>query len=73
MKKRIHAKIGTLPMTVIVLWRDDYEIKEGSTIFAMEAQLYDSLHWDFRRRKSCQYWKPYHVTHVNQTLPFLSR
>lgn len=67
MKIRIYCKIGTMPGTEIVLWNNK-ELKRGQRIFAMESRLYDSLHWEFRRKKSCQYWKSYLVMQVEGLL-----
>jgi hypothetical protein len=62
-KKFVLAKIGTGSSTRIVLWK---EPKDGDdTLIAMKADVYNSLHWSFRRKRSCQYWKRYVIDKVS--------
>ena len=60
MKKRVIAKLGTNPSCEIVLW-DDNPLKEGDWIYAMKAEVYDSLHSSWRKIKNNGHWKQYVV------------
>jgi hypothetical protein len=71
-KPRIQAKIGTHSSTELVLWNDKQEIKIGSKILAMESKLYDSLHSQWRRLKSCDYWQHYLITET-EPIVFVSK
>ena len=71
MKNRIETKIGTHGSSVLVLWNDK-PINIGDRILAMPSNIYDSLHYSYRRLKSCQYWEEYLVTDTEPIL-FVSR
>lgn len=71
-KPRISAKIGTHSSTQLVLWDDKQKIEKGCKILAMEANLYDSLHSQYRRLKSCQYWETYKIEDVGSVV-FVSK
>ena len=71
MKKRKYAKIGSTASTVLVLWNDK-PIEVGNWILAMEADIYDNLHWSYRRKKTCLSWKQFLVTKTKPIL-FVSR
>lgn len=58
-KDRIHAKIGTHAMTVLVLWKP---YKPGDkSILAMELNQWNNSHWSYRRLKHCAFWKTLYV------------
>ena len=69
MKTRRIAEIGTHPSCQIVLWNNK-PIKQGDRIYAMKADLYDSLHSSWRKLKRCGYWKEYYV---DEDLGFILR
>ena len=67
MKTRVHAKIGTHSSTILVLWNNK-PYKVGDWIFAMKAELYDSLHSKWKNIKSNGMWKEYYITETNPIL-----
>ena len=71
MKNRINAKIGTHSSSLLVLWNNK-PINIGDRILAMPSNIYDSLHYSYRKLKSCQYWEEYLVTDTEPIL-FLNK
>jgi len=66
-KKRVLAKVGTHSSCILVLW-NDLPYKEGDWIYAMKAELYDSLHWSWRRLKHNGMWTHYYVDKIGELL-----
>jgi len=66
-KKRTIAKIGTHSSCGLILW-DDKPIIVGTFITAMEAEIYDSLHSQWRNIKKNGMWKSFYVTKTEPIL-----
>ena len=60
----IYGKIGTHASCSLVVW-DARDILPGRKIIAMEKGLFDSLHSQYRRLKSCTLWQSFFVDSVN--------
>ncbi len=71
MKKVVNAKISNHRQEMIVLW-DNKDYKVGSTILAMEFDVYKDTHSKERRLKSNPNWKKYLITEVSPIL-YLSK
>lgn len=63
-KEIVNVKIGTRPMSQLVLWE---KYKDGDkTIIGMDRKLYQELHPSFRKLRECQYWKLYFVERISE-------
>jgi len=71
MKPRVHAKIGTMSLSRLILWNNKaFEV--GDRIWAMEAATYDGICSTRKNIKRNGYWKDYRVDEIAETMLFLS-